>query len=104
MLNECFEIRWKLLILSSLISPTEIILLEKYYIKHSTQCFITRWNMHLEVRQKYSVACRISTLFSHCMRLMLDIILKGSFSPVSSSCLLQYLALFPQTENLFVIG
>ena len=35
---------------------------------------------------------------------MLDIILKGSFSPVPSSYLLQYLALFPQTENLFVIG
>ena len=32
----------KLLILASLISPTEIILLEKYYIKHSTPCFITR--------------------------------------------------------------
>ena len=49
----------KLLILASLLSPTEIILLEKYYIKHSTPCFITRWNMHLEVRQKYSAACRI---------------------------------------------
>ena len=42
----------KLLILASLMAPTEIILLEKYYIKHSTPCFITRWNMHLEVRQK----------------------------------------------------
>ena len=47
----------KLLIFASLISPAKIILFEKYY-----QAFDTVFHhkiKHLEVRQKYSAACRI---------------------------------------------
>ena len=60
--------------------------------------------MHLEVLKNTPLRVVFSTLFSHRMLLMLDILLKGPLSPVPSSYLLQYLALFPQTENLFVIG
>ena len=43
MFNECLEIRWKLLIFASLIYPSKILCLRSN-VKHSTQCFITRWN------------------------------------------------------------
>ena len=52
----------KLLIFASLISPSKMILFEKKY-----QTFDTVFHhqmRHLEVRQKYSAARRIFTLFS----------------------------------------
>ena len=70
----------KLLIFASLISPSKKILFEKKY--QTFDAVFHHQMKHLEVRQKYSAARRISTLFSvfHLVmkppRLMFDILLK----------------------------
>ena len=59
MCNEYLEIRWKTGHFASLISPSKIIL----YIKHSTQCFITRWITSKFVKNT-PLRVVFSTLFS----------------------------------------
>ena len=65
MLNECLETRWKTAHFASLISPSKIILFEKWY-----QVFDSVFHhqmTQLEVRQKYSSARRIfNSLLSQC--------------------------------------
>ena len=71
----------KLLIFSSLISPSEIILFEKYKYQEFDTVFHHQMK-HLEVRQKYSTACHIFnsllTILSgdETLHLMLDILLR----------------------------
>ena len=78
----------KLLISASLISPSKIVLSEKQY-----QAFDTVFHhqmKHLEVRQKYSAACRIFNSFlsvssgDETLRLMLDIRQNVSFMKSTS--------------------
>ena len=53
----------KLLFFQSLISPSQVILFEKEYQAWDKAVFHHQMK-HFEVRQKYSLARRISTLFS----------------------------------------
>ena len=77
MFNECLEIRWKLLIFASLIFPSKSFRLRSN-VKHSTQCFITRWNTSTLVKNT-PLRVLFSTLFlvfhlvmNHCVSVSLN--------------------------------
>ena len=66
MLNQCLEIRWKLLIFASLISPSKIVLY---------QAFDTVFHLgDLKVCQKYFITALGVSSGDKTLRLMLDIL------------------------------
>jgi len=86
MFHECLEIRWKLLIFASFISPSKISFCLRSNIKHPTQCFMTRWNtlkfiintlLHVVFSTHFSV---FHLVMKHCVHLMLDLLHPGLFT------------------------